>query len=114
VSTVADVARFLAALLQEEVLPPGLLEQMLAAVEADGGEWDAYGLGIAEMGSLLGLVRSQCDRAWGHIGLGLGYTTVAFSRRDGSRQVVIAANQSGLSEPQLRVLGEAAWFAFCG
>jgi D-alanyl-D-alanine carboxypeptidase len=114
VSTVADVARFLGALLGGRILSPDLLAQMLTTVAADGAEWDAYGLGIAEMGSVLGVVRSPCESAWGHLGLGLGYTTVAFSTRDGSRQVVIAVNQSDLSESQLQALGAAAWSAFCG
>jgi len=114
VSTVSDTARFLKGVVTGRLFPPELVEEMLTPVEADGVEWDRYGLGIAEMTSVLGMARSHCGSAWGHLGLDVGYTTVAFTTRDGRRQAVIVANLGPLSEAQLRVVGLAAWSAFCG
>jgi D-alanyl-D-alanine carboxypeptidase len=113
VSTAGDVARFLAALLEGELLSPRLLAQMLETVVADGSECDRYGLGICCTSTLFG-VGSSCGPGWGHLGLTPGYTTIALSRRDGSRQAVFMVNQLGLDEAASTALSRAVWTAFCG
>jgi D-alanyl-D-alanine carboxypeptidase len=111
-STAVDVCRFLGALLGGELLPMPLVCELLSTVPADGIEFDGYGLGIGSMSSVLGLAPSPCGPVWGHLGLAPGYTTIAFSRRDGSRQAVVMAN-IGLAPDAWRALGEVAWQAFC-
>jgi D-alanyl-D-alanine carboxypeptidase len=113
VSTPADVTCFLEALLDGTLLPPILRRQLLAAVPADGVECDAYGLGIARTSSFFGTSPSPCGPAWGHLGLAPGYTTIALSREDGSRQVVLAANIGLIGADAWHPLAEAAWSAFC-
>lgn len=109
VSTAADVARLLRALLQGELLEPASLEEMLDTVPGDGGEFARYGLGIAEMDSFLGIVPSPCGSAWGHLGLMPGCTCAALSTRDGARQAVLMT-----SGPINEAFGERMWDLFCG
>lgn len=113
VSTPSDVARFLAALLSGELLRPASAGELLRTVPADGVEFAAYGLGIGTFSSVLGLAPSPCGSAWGHLGLGAGHTTVALSRRDGSRQAVLAVDRGFLPAEDWPVLGGIAWRAFC-
>ena len=113
VSTASDVARFLDALLGGELLAPPLLAELTTAVAADGVEADAYGLGLARTTSLFGSTPSPCGPAWGHLGLMLGHTAVALSRRDGTRQVVVLANLGLLPAPAWDVLARVAWSALC-
>jgi D-alanyl-D-alanine carboxypeptidase len=113
VSTAGDVARFLEALLDGELLPPPLVVELTSTVRADGVEADAYGLGIARASSLFGSAPSPCGPAWGHLGLMLGHTAVALSRRDGSRQVVVLANLGLLPPEAWRVLASVAWRGLC-
>ena len=114
VSTPADVARFLEALLDGTLLRPELRRELLAAVPADWDESEAYGLGIARISSFYGTRASPCGHAWGHLGLAPGYTTIALSREDGTRQVVLAANIGLVAEEAWHPLADAAWAAFCG
>jgi D-alanyl-D-alanine carboxypeptidase len=114
VSTPSDVARFLQALLGGELLRPESAAELVRVVPADGVEFDAYGLGIGELSSLLGVARSPCGGAWGHLGLAPGHTTVALTRRDASRQVVFAVDQGLLPPAALGQLGDAVWRTFCG
>ena len=114
VSTPADVARFLEALLDGTLLPPELKEELLETVPADGVECDAYGLGIARSSSFFGTSPSPCGAAWGHLGLTPGHTTIALSREDGTRQVVVAANAGFIEAQAWEPLAGAAWSAFCG
>jgi D-alanyl-D-alanine carboxypeptidase len=112
VSTPTEVARFLEALLDGTLLPPELRRELLDTVPADGVECDAYGLGIARSSSFFGTSPSPCGAAWGHLGLTPAHTTIALSREDGSRQVVVVATAGFMQawEP----LAAAAWSAFCG
>ncbi len=114
VSTPSDVTRFLEALLGGELLRPASAAELLRAVPADGVEFEAYGLGIGKLSSLLGVAPSPCGSAWGHLGLGLGHTTVALSRRDASRQAVLAVNQGLLPPAAWAPLGDVVWRTFCG
>ncbi len=113
VSTGRDVARFLQALLGGELLAPGLRTEMLTTVVSDWEEGEAYGLGIEEVSSLMGLADSPCGSAWGHLGFALGYTTIALSSESGDRQVVILANTLVMSDETWKALGGLVWSAFC-
>ncbi len=114
VSTPADVARFLEVLLGGELLGPATTAELLRTVPADGIEFEEFGVGIGTFSSLLGLAPSPCGNAWGHLGLSSGHTAVALSRRDGSRQAVLAVDRGLLPAEAWPHLGAAAWGAFCG
>jgi D-alanyl-D-alanine carboxypeptidase len=113
VSTAREVARFLQALLAGEVLPADRLAEMLTTVPSDWDETDAYGLGIAEISSLMRKADSPCGSAWGHIGFSTGYTTIALASQDGDRQVVIMANGFVMSDEGWQALGRVVWPAYC-
>jgi D-alanyl-D-alanine carboxypeptidase len=100
VSSVSDLMRFFRTLLHGRVLPPAQLREM----EAIRGR---YGLGLA-------VYPTPCGRAWGHTGNLNGVLTVAWNTRDGSRQVVLVANEYPLSAAADDALGRAAVAAFCG
>jgi len=114
VSSAPDVARFLQGLLGGELLPAEMLEAMLAAVESDWIESDRYGFGIEEISSLMGVSDSPLGSSWGHLGLGLGYTVVALSSRDGRRQTVVMVNQGMIGDDTWRAIGDVAWAALAG
>jgi D-alanyl-D-alanine carboxypeptidase len=86
VSTVDDVARFFAGLLQGRLLSPALLRAMRTPV----AEPRRYGLGLA-------LFQTPCGTAWGHTGNINGHVTAAWNTRDASRQIVIFGNAFPLS-----------------
>ena len=104
VSTADDVGRFFAALLSGRLVSPALLHEMEAARPAGSLR---YGLGLA-------VFSTPCGDAWGHTGNAQGTVTVAWSRKDGSRQIVVAVNVyplTGELETSVRRLQHAA---FCG
>jgi D-alanyl-D-alanine carboxypeptidase len=113
VSTPSEVARFLGAFIGGELLGPESTRNLLQTVPADELEFDEYGLGIGKLASLFGLAPSPCGSAWGHLGLATGHTTVALSRRDASRQVVLAVDRGLLPETAWSDLGRVVWRAFC-
>ena len=117
VSTPADIARMLRALLRDEFLPDRLRTEMLRAVESDWPETDRYGLGLGEITALMDRQRSPCGPAWGHIGFAVGYTAMALSSEDGERQVVICANGSPSTQPTFEAFWDAvgglAWRLYC-
>jgi D-alanyl-D-alanine carboxypeptidase len=113
VSTARNVARFLQALLSGELLPARLRTEMLKTVVSDWPESDGYGLGIAEITSLMGKSESSCGPAWGHIGFSPGYTTIALASEDGDRHVVIMANTVVESDETWEALGRLAWASYC-
>ncbi|MGR6919732.1 serine hydrolase domain-containing protein [[Actinomadura] parvosata] len=78
ISTTADLNRFFRALFQGRLLRPAQQKQM-----TDPGTIKEYGLGL-EAGPL------PCGTAWGHGGGTHGYSTVAFSSADGSRQLALS------------------------
>jgi D-alanyl-D-alanine carboxypeptidase len=113
VSTASDVARFLEALLAGELLPEDLRTEMLTTVVSDWPETDTYGLGIAEISSLMRKADSPCGSAWGHLGFSLGYTTIALASREGDRRVVMTANGLVESDATWEALGRLAWSRYC-
>lgn len=114
VSTPSDVARFLESLLDSELLRPASAAELVRTVPADGFEFDAYGLGIGKLSSLLGAAPSPCGSAWGHLGLAPGHTTVALSRRNASRQAVLAIDHGLLPPAAWEPLGDVVWRILCG
>lgn len=113
VSTAPDVARFLQALLSGELLPARLRTEMLSTVVSDWDESDRYGLGIAEITSLMGEAESPCGPAWGHLGFAAGYTAIALASEGGDRQVVILTNGLVETEETWQALGRLAWASYC-
>ena len=114
VSSAQDIARFLPALLDGELLAPRMYAEMFSTVLSDWDESDGYGLGIEEVTSLWGIEQSTCGSAWGHFGFSLGYTTIALGSRNGDRHVVVMFNTYPLSEETWPVLGRLTWAAYCG
>ena len=100
VSSARDLARFLAALLDGDLLPAPELRAMEAVSPR-------YGLGLA-------VYPTRCGRAWGHTGNLNGVLTIAWSTRDGRRQVVLMANAYPLPAAADTALRRAAVMAFCG
>ena len=113
VSTPDDVARLLHALLSGELLSARLRAEMLNTVVSDWDESDRYGLGIAQITSLMGMADSPCGAGWGHIGFSAGYTAIALASERGERQVVIMANGNVDSDETWRALGRLLWDAYC-
>ena len=117
VSTAGEIAAMLRALLGGTFLPEDLRREMLDAVESDWPETDRYGLGIGQIGSVMGRQRSSCGAAWGHLGFSLGYVAIALSSEDGERQVVIGANGHPTDADEqafLDAAGTLAWDLYCG
>jgi D-alanyl-D-alanine carboxypeptidase len=82
VSNARDVDRFFTALLGGNLLSAAMLREMESADPAGSLR---YGLGIA-------VFPTPCGDAWGHTGNAQGTVTVAWSRKDASRQIVVAVN----------------------
>ena len=117
-SNAADVARFYRALLRGRLLPPYLLRAMRTVdpvADEPPGSIDA---GIPGGGWGLGLLRERfpCGEAWGHDSEIPGYTTAAWSSKDGYRQVVVVVNIDMFShdEPVPRAMREVLATAYCG
>jgi D-alanyl-D-alanine carboxypeptidase len=113
ISAARDLARFLGAVLGEELLPSGLRAEMLSTVPSDWEESEGYGLGIEEVTSVVGLADSPCGSAWGHLGFSPGYSTIALASKTGDRQVVILANMLLQTEEPWAALGELTWACYC-
>lgn len=111
-STGDDLARFLSALLAGQVVGQASLREMLATVPSEWVESKGYGLGIEEVDSLMGFDASPCGNAWGQVGLGK-VTTVAFTTRDATRQVVLMANARLTSDAAWSALNRATWTVLC-
>ena len=103
VSSADDLRRFFAALLGGQLLPPGLLRAMETLVPAGSLR---YGLGLA-------VFPTPCGDAWGHTGNVQGTVTVAWNRRDASRQVVLVVNTYPLSGELEAAVRELQIAAFC-
>ena len=112
-STSEDLARFFAALLAGQILGEPSLREMLTTVPCDWAESQGYGLGIEQVESLMGFEASPCGAAWGHVGLTPDVTSIAFTTRDASRQVVLVANAMLTSDAAWSALGRATWAALC-
>lgn len=104
VSTAGDVRRFFAALLRGQLLPPTLLRDMETIGPAGSLR---YGLGLA-------VFPTPCGDAWGHTGNAQGTVTVAWNRKDASRQVVIVINTYPLTGELEAAVSRLQTAAFCG
>jgi D-alanyl-D-alanine carboxypeptidase len=105
VSTAGDLARFYGALLGGELLRPEQLQEMKATVPIPDGS-AGYGLGLVSE-------PLACARALGHTGGVPGYTSIAYSSEDGSRQAIVLINTSPGSSRLATRLGTAFGSAFC-
>ena len=104
VSSADDLQRFFATLLRGQLLPPGLLREMETLVPAG---YQRYGFGLA-------VFPTPCGDAWGHTGNVQGTVTVAWNRRDTSRQVVLVVNTYPLSGELEAAVRRLQIAAFCG
>ena len=110
VSTAGDIARFYRALLRGSLLKRALLEKMLTIdpVALDpSGSGSGFGLGLQREG------RFPCGEAWGHDGELPGYEAFAWNTKDGTRQIVVLINTSGLSENAAQALTDLLVTAYC-
>jgi D-alanyl-D-alanine carboxypeptidase len=112
VSTGRDLARFLKALLGGELFAPRLRMELLRTVPSTWDESDAYGLGVAQVSSVMGKAPSPCGAAWGHLGLG-HYTTIALASEDGERQAIVLANGDAATDESWQALGRLTWACYC-
>jgi D-alanyl-D-alanine carboxypeptidase len=88
ISTLADLTRFLAALLRGQLLPPVLQKQLLT--EATGS---TYGLGIMRWPLSDGM------NVWGHNGMIHGSFTIAAGTRDGDQVFAVNVNSDDRDYP---------------
>jgi D-alanyl-D-alanine carboxypeptidase len=94
VSDSDDIARFYRALLSGRLLSPARLAEM----KADGEPWASgqrYGLGLH-------VIDTPCGPIFGHTGGVPGFSTVAFSSENGSRQVGLMMNAEDAPAPATR------------
>jgi D-alanyl-D-alanine carboxypeptidase len=117
ISTVDDLARFHRALLAGRLLAPAQMTQLTNAVHLN--DQFEYASGIEH-------VRTACGWAWGHDGEVPGFRTLSLTSEDGSRQVVLALNATGLAtllapmtnqapaDPTVEDLARARDAALCG
>jgi D-alanyl-D-alanine carboxypeptidase len=103
VSTAEDLRRFFAALLGGRLLPARLLDEMETLGPAGRLR---YGLGLAAF-------TTPCGDAWGHTGNAQGTVTVAWNRRDASRQVVLVVNTYPLAGELDAAVRRLQIAAFC-
>jgi len=99
VSSARDLATFFAALLGGRLLPGAQLQAMEQL-------HPTYGLGLATY-------PTRCGRAWGHTGNLNGIVSIAWSTRDGARQVVAMANVYPMPQEAETALRRVAVTAFC-
>ncbi len=102
VSTGEDVTAFLTALLNGQVVPPLLLDQMMVTVpQTDNAASFRYGLGLGQIDLPCGVT------VWGHGGDVFGYHSLAVKPLDGPALSVTvtgdADSESPLDEPVMRV-----------
>jgi D-alanyl-D-alanine carboxypeptidase len=84
-SDLADLTRFLGALLAGRLLPPALLAEMTTPV--DTGDPDAsYGMGLE-------FIHTPCGTVVGHSGSIAGFHTIVLADEDGHRRFVLMTNQ---------------------
>jgi D-alanyl-D-alanine carboxypeptidase len=104
VSSADDVRSFFARLLEGRLLTIGLLREMETLVPAGRLR---YGLGMA-------VFPTPCGNAWGHTGNVQGTVTVAWNRKDASRQIVLVVNTYPLSGDLEAAVERVQIAAFCG
>ena len=104
VSNAYDLRRFFALLLQGRLLPASLLRLMETVGPAGSLR---YGLGMAAF-------PTRCGDAWGHTGNVQGIVTVAWNRKDASRQIVLVVNTYPLTGELEAAVHRLQIAAFCG
>jgi D-alanyl-D-alanine carboxypeptidase len=114
VSTAADVARFLRALLMEPtLLSPDLLELMMSTVpDPEPTELKMFGVSTPVRYGL-GLFSHpvECGTVWGHSGGGYGYVHTPFVRLDTGRIAIVMRNASfGFHKPAYEELARTLTF----
>ncbi|WP_435179092.1 serine hydrolase domain-containing protein [Actinacidiphila sp. bgisy145] len=93
VSTLDDLATFDRALLTGTLLPPAQEAELKTTVPTDSTGTAGYGLGIYHQ-------QLPCGQwAWDHDGDVLGYHSIWLASDDGSKQVVLAANEFHMMGP---------------
>ncbi|MFF7456552.1 serine hydrolase [Kitasatospora sp. NPDC008115] len=106
ISTTADLAAFLRALLGGRLLPAPLLAEMLTVAPVSGGA--QYGLGISRL-------TTPCGDVWGNNGsTGRGHNSALYGTPDGRRVVAVSTNghrDTGQGWPTSQKLLATA---FCG
>jgi len=103
VSSADDLRRFFALLLEGRLLPARMLRLMETVGPAGSLR---YGLGIAAF-------TTPCGDAWGHTGNVQGTVTVAWNRRDASRQIVLVVNTYPLTGDLEAAVHRIQIAAFC-
>ncbi|MFF1909351.1 serine hydrolase domain-containing protein [Kitasatospora sp. NPDC058218] len=88
ISTTADLARFVSALLGGRLLAPAQLAEMKRTSPQSGSE---YGLGLQR-------TATACGEYWGHGGGIPGYNTLMYGTADGRRQFTASLNMYDLSD----------------
>ncbi|MCX9190935.1 hypothetical protein C3Y87_05815 [Carbonactinospora thermoautotrophica] len=91
ISSAADLARYLRALVAGELVEPETLREMLSTQPVTPDGKIRYGLGLRE------LVLSCGEAVVGHDGVVQGYQNSSYTSKDGQRQVTIMANASNNS-----------------
>lgn len=104
VSSADDLRRFFALLLEGRLLPARLLREMGTVGPAGSLR---YGLGMA-------VFATPCGDAWGHTGNVQGIVTVAWNRKDASRQIVLVVNTYPLTGDLEAAVHRLQIAAFCG
>lgn len=115
VSTLDDLSTFYRALLSGGLLPPAQTSELKTAVPyPDNSPGSTYGLG------LIHVVHTCADGRqvplWGHTGGVIGYFSYWISNEDGSKQVLVAANENHLADggtPGQTHINAAAGEAIC-
>jgi D-alanyl-D-alanine carboxypeptidase len=85
VANADDLARFYAALLGGRLVRADLLAAMRTPSPVTSATLFRYGFGLEQF-------RTDCGRAYGHLGDGLGYRTAVYARADGRRVAVVMVN----------------------
>jgi D-alanyl-D-alanine carboxypeptidase len=94
----ADVARFYTALLAGDLVSHASLQAMMRRRDGPLGDYDGYGLGLAQL-------RTDCGTAYGHTGHIDGYIAAAWAVPERNSLVVALANND--SGPLEHVIEEA-------
>ncbi|RMI29714.1 serine hydrolase domain-containing protein [Nocardia stercoris] len=111
VSTLADLSTFLQALLSGKLLPSAQLAEMKTVVTTGGSyNYPSYGLGVGQA--------EPCGpgtgTAWEHTGNLWGYSTSWVANDDGSKQVILMANEyDDIAEDMIWPMKPQTYQAYC-
>lgn len=107
ISSVADMNRFLGALLQGRLLPPAELRAMETTTPTGDASGSAYGLGLQSVPLPCG------GRFWGHDGGILGFETMSGATSGGRRVTVMVNLNPGGTEAQEADIQTTVTTALC-